>query len=99
MEDRFCEKAEPLPPELVPRRTTPRLTAEQIISVVMQAESGVRIADLSRQYGTSERAIYRWKVRFRGLVRRLQACEEENSRLKRLVADLVLRSAEAAPGR
>ena len=65
-------------------------TEEQIITVLLEAEAGAKTPDLCRRYGVSERAFYRWKVRFCGLLRRFRELENENSRLKHLVADLTL---------
>jgi putative transposase len=69
-----------------------RFTEEQIIAVLKEA--GAKAADLCRRYGVSEQTLYRWKARYDGLevseLRRLRQLEDENSRLKRLVADLTL---------
>jgi len=67
-----------------------RFTEEQIIAVLKEAEAGAKTPDLCRRYGVSKRAFYRWKARFRGLLRRSRELEDENSRLKHLVADLTL---------
>jgi putative transposase len=59
-----------------------------------QAESGTSVAEIIRKLGISEQTFYRWKKRFAGLgiaeLRRLRTLEEENSKLKQLVADLSL---------
>ena len=71
-----------------------RFSMEQIVAVLKQAEAGVPIAELIRRVGISEQTFYRWKKQYVGLevdqVRRLKQVEEENARLKRLVADLTL---------
>ena len=67
---------------------------EQIVAVLKQAEAGVPLAELIRRMGTSEQTFYRWKKQYIGpevdQVRELKQLQEENSRLKRLVADLTL---------
>jgi putative transposase len=71
-----------------------RFSVEQIVGVVKQAEVGVPVAELIRQVGISEQTFYRWKKRYVGLeidqVRQLKQLQEENVRLKRVVADLTL---------
>ncbi len=71
-----------------------RFTEEQMIAVLNEAEAGAKTADLCRRHGVSEQTFYRWKARNGGLevseLRRLRQLEDENSRLKRLVADLTL---------
>ena len=71
-----------------------RYTEEQIIAVLKKAESGIKPADLCREYGISEGTFYKWRSKFGGLevndVRRLKALEDENRRLKQIVADLTL---------
>lgn len=71
-----------------------RFTEEQIIAVLKEAEAGAKTADLCRRHGVSEQTFYRWKAKYAGLevseLRRLRQLEDENSRLKRLVADLTL---------
>lgn len=71
-----------------------RFTEEQIIAVLKEAEAGAKTADLCRRHGVSEQTFYRWKARYGGLevsdLRRLRQLEDENNRLKRLVADLTL---------
>jgi putative transposase len=71
-----------------------RFNVEQIVAVLRQAEAGVPIAELIRRVGISEQTFYRWKKQYVGLevdqVRQLKQLEEENGRLKRLVADLTL---------
>ena len=71
-----------------------RFSVEQIVGVLKQAEVGVPIGELVRQVGISEQTFYRWKKRYAKLemdqVRQLKQLQEENQRLKRLVADLKL---------
>jgi putative transposase len=71
-----------------------KFTEEQIASVVTQAQAGVPIEELCRKYGISMQTFYRWRAKFAGLtpseLRRMQELEEENRRLKRVVADLTL---------
>jgi putative transposase len=68
-----------------------RFTEEQIIRVLKEAESGLKVTDLCRQQGISEATYYRWKSKYGGMevseAKRLRALEEENRRLKQLVAD------------
>jgi putative transposase len=71
-----------------------RFNVEQIVAVLKQAEAGVPLAELIRRMGISEQTFYRWKKQYVGLeidqVRELKQLQEENRRLKRLVADLTL---------
>jgi putative transposase len=69
-------------------------TEEQITYALRQAESGIPITEVCRKLGISEQTFYRWKRKFAGMgiaeLRRLRQLEEENHRLKQLVADLTL---------
>lgn len=71
-----------------------RYTEEQIAYAVKQAELGTSVAEVCRKMGISEATFFRWKQKFSGLgpseLRRLRQLEEENTKLKRLVADLSL---------
>ncbi len=71
-----------------------RFTVEQIVAVLKQAEAGVPLAELIRRVGISEQTFYRWKKQYVGLevdrVGQLKQLQEENTRLKQLVADLTL---------
>jgi putative transposase len=71
-----------------------RYTEEQIIGVLKQMEAGRKVADLARELGVSEATLYTWKSKYGGMdvneARRLKELEEENRRLKQLVADLSL---------
>lgn len=71
-----------------------RFTEEQIIGILKQHEAGVKTADLCREHGVSAATFYGWKSRFGGMevseAQRLRQMEDENRRLKQLVADLSL---------
>ena len=71
-----------------------RFSVEQIVAVLKQAEAGLPVADLIRQVGISEQTYYRWKKQYGGLqsdqVRELKVLQDENARLKKLVAELSL---------
>ena len=71
-----------------------RFTDEQIAFAMRQAEGGVSPAEICRKMGISEQTFYRWKKKFAGLgvaeLRRLKQLEDENRRLKQMVADLSL---------
>ncbi len=71
-----------------------RYTEEQIAFALKQAETGTRVEEVCRKMGISEAAFYNWKKKFGGMgvteLRRLRQLEDENQRLKRLVADLSL---------
>jgi putative transposase len=74
-----------------------RFSEEQIIGILKEHEAGVSVADLCRKHGVSDASIYNWKARFGGMdvseARRLKALEDENTRLKRLLADAMLDNA------
>ena len=71
-----------------------RFAVEQIVAILKQAELGIPVAELIRQFGVSEQTFYRWKKTYSGLevdqIRQLKQMGEENARLKRIVADLTL---------
>ena len=71
-----------------------RFSVEQIIAVLKQAELGMPVADVIRRIGICEQTFYRWKKQYAGLqsdqVRELKQLQDENARLKKLVADLSL---------
>ena len=71
-----------------------RFSEEQIIGVLKEAEAGAKTAELARRHGVSEATIYNWKAKYGGLevseAKRLRSLEDENSRLKRLLADAML---------
>lgn len=71
-----------------------RYTEEQIIGFLKEGESGVPVAELSRKYGFSDASYYKWKAKYGGMevsdAKRLRALEDENRRLKHIVAELTL---------
>jgi len=71
-----------------------KFTEEQIVFALKQAEGGTSIAEITRRLGITEATFYRWKQKFGGLmpsdVKKMKQLEEENIRLKRVVADLTL---------
>jgi putative transposase len=74
-----------------------RFTEEQIIAVLKEHEAGAKTADLARKHGISEATIYNWKAKFGGMdvseAKRLRALEEENAKLKKLLAEQMLDAA------
>ena len=68
-----------------------RFTEEQIIGVLKEAEAGAKTGDLARRHGMSEATIYNWKAKYGGLevseAKRLRSLEDENAKLKRLLAE------------
>lgn len=68
-----------------------RYTEEQIIRILKETESGKSVKEVCREHGVSEQTVYRWRNKYGGLevpeLRRLKELDEENSRLKRIVAD------------
>ena len=71
-----------------------RFTEEQIIAILREQEAGVPVLDLCRKHGLSSPTFYKWKAKYGGLdvseARRLKALEDENGRLKRMLADAML---------
>jgi putative transposase len=71
-----------------------RFSEEQIIGILKEHEAGVSVADLCRKHGVSDASIYKWKAKFGGLevseAKRLRALEDENAKLKRMLADAML---------
>jgi putative transposase len=71
-----------------------RFTEQQIAFALKQAETGTAVAEVVRKLGISEATFYNWKKKYGGLsiteVRRLKQLEDENARLKQIVADLTL---------
>lgn len=77
-----------------------RFAVEQIVAVLKEAEAGMPVADLIRRIGISEQTFYRWKKQYAGLdsdqARQLKQLQEENERLKKIVAELSLDKAMLA---
>ena len=71
-----------------------RFTEEQIIAVLREHEAGAKTADLARKNGISEATLYNWKAKYGGMdvsdARRLRSLEDENRKLKKLLAELML---------
>lgn len=71
-----------------------RFSEEQIIGILKEHEAGASVADLCRKHGMSNPTFYAWKAKFGGLevsdAKKLKALEDENARLKRLLADAML---------
>lgn len=71
-----------------------RFTEEQIIAVLKEAEAGAKVTELCRTHGISANTFYRWRSKYGGLevseARRLRQLEEENARLKQIVAEQAL---------
>ena len=71
-----------------------RFSVEQIVAVLKQAEMGMPVGDLTRQLGISEQTFYRWKKLYSGLqpdqARELKQLQDENARLKKLLAEALL---------
>jgi putative transposase len=74
-----------------------RFTDEQIIAIVKEQEAGAKTVDVCRKHGISDATFYKWKAKYGGLevseAKRLRALEDENSRLKKLLADAMLDNA------
>jgi putative transposase len=74
-----------------------RFTEEQIIGILREHEAGSKTADVCRKHGISDATFYKWKAKYGGLevsdAKRLKALEDENARLKRLLADAMLDNA------
>lgn len=71
-----------------------RFSEEQIITILREQEAGTPTAEVCRRHGVSTATFYKWKAKFAGMgvseAKRLKALEEENSKLKRLLADAML---------
>ena len=71
-----------------------RFSEDQIIGVLKEAEAGAKVSELCRQHGISDATFYTWRSKYGGLeiseMRRLRQLEEENRRLKSIVADQAL---------
>jgi putative transposase len=74
-----------------------RFTEEQIVAILREQEAGMGTAELCRKHGVSSATFYKWKAKYGGLdvseAKRLKALEDENARLKRLLADAMLDNA------
>jgi putative transposase len=74
-----------------------RFTEDQIIGILREQEAGATTADVCRKYGISSATFYKWKAKFGGMdvsdAKRLRSLEEENARLKKLLADTMLDNA------
>jgi len=74
-----------------------RFSEEQIIGILKEAEAGAKTADLARKHGVSGATLYNWKAKYGGLevseAKRLRALEDENAKLKRLLAEAMLDNA------
>lgn len=74
-----------------------RFTEEQIISILREQEAGMRTADVCRSHGISEATFYKYKAKFGGMdisdARKLKALEDENAKLKKLLAETMLDNA------
>ena len=71
-----------------------RFTEEQIIAVLREHEAGAKAGDLARKHGVSEATLYNWKAKYGGMdvsdAKRLKALEDENAKLKKLLAEQML---------
>ena len=71
-----------------------RFTEEQIIGMLKEHEAGVSVSELCRKHGVSDASIYKWKAKFGGMdvseAKRLRSLQDENAKLKRLLADAML---------
>ena len=74
-----------------------RFTEEQIIGVLKEHEAGAKTADLARKHGVSEATLYNWKAKYGGMdvseAKRLKQLEDENAKLKKLLAEQMLDAA------
>lgn len=73
---------------------TTQFTENQIIAMLKQYEQGVKVQDIARANGISDKTIYRWKTKYGGMdakeLKRIKELESENSKLKRMYAELAI---------
>jgi putative transposase len=71
-----------------------RFSEEQIIGILKEQEAGIPVAELCRKHSVSDASIYKWKAKYGGMevseAKKLRALEDENSKLKRMLADAML---------
>lgn len=71
-----------------------RFSEEQIIAILKEHEAGAPVSDLCRKHGVSDASVYKWKAKYGGMevseAKRLKALEDENAKLKRMLADAML---------
>ena len=71
-----------------------RFSEEQIIGILKEHEAGISVSELCRKHGVSDASIYKWKAKFGGMdvseAKKLRGLEDENAKLKRLLADAML---------
>lgn len=71
-----------------------RFTETQIVSILKEADAGMKVAEICRKHGISDATYYKWKSKYGGLeasdLKRIKELESENARLKRMYADLAL---------
>ena len=71
-----------------------RFSEEQIIAILREQEAGMKVADLCRKHGISDATFYKWRSRYGGMevsdARKLKALEDENRKLKKLLAETML---------
>lgn len=73
---------------------TTQFTEHQIVAMLKQHEQGIKVSDIARTHGISDKTFYRWKSKYGGMdateLKRIKELEAENSKLKRMYADLAL---------
>ena len=78
-------------------------TEDQIIGILKEHEAGISVADLCRKHGVSDATVYKWKSKYGGMdvseAKLLKGLEDDNARLKRLLADARQCGAEGSPGK
>jgi len=75
---------------------TSRFTEAQILAILRQAEGGIAVADLCREYGMSDASFYKWRAKYGGMdasmISQMKALEEENRRLKKMYAEMSMQT-------